>query len=330
MPCPSCWQSGNTGTLGPDARPGPISSQLMILPCFCSHSAFGTTTIPFPLQAFWPAQLPPAPAHAPLPLHSLMPVHFTLSPPALSSARAFTAPLAKSVAAAVAMRMPLLTRFINFSFPLRSPSAGRPPGGGRRKVARLGHPGWRRVSTARSATPSGFHGIEGGRMRRLDVSNPDVPGWLVALLLAVAIAATYSNGLHVPFVFDDWHTIEQNPAIRTLGRIPGYFVDPDTTTVLHENKDLRPILLVTMALNYRVSGLDPWSYHVMNLLLHWLVTLLVFRIVRDHLWLGAEATPVALSAALIVAVHPLNSEPVNYVSARSALLTAVFYLAAFD
>src|SRR5262249_50999 len=64
MPCPSCWQSGNTGTLGPDARPGPISSQLMILPCFCSHSAFGTTTIPFPLQAFWPPQLPPARALA--------------------------------------------------------------------------------------------------------------------------------------------------------------------------------------------------------------------------------------------------------------------------
>src|SRR5262249_62148279 len=100
------------------ARPGPTSSQLTILPCFCSHSAFGTTTIPFPLQAFWPAQLPPAPAHAPLPLHSLMPVHFTLSPPALSSARAFTAPLAKSVAAAVAIRMPLLTRFIDFSLSL--------------------------------------------------------------------------------------------------------------------------------------------------------------------------------------------------------------------
>ena len=40
--------------------------------------------------------------------------------------------------------------------------------------------------------------------------------------------------------------------------------------------------------------------------------------------------PVAVGAALIVAVHPLNTEPVNYVSARSALLTAVFYLAAFD
>jgi len=157
-----------------------------------------------------------------------------------------------------------------------------------------------------------------------------IPGWFVPLLLAAAIAAAYSNGLDVPFVFDDWHTIEQNPAIRTPGRIPAYFVDPDTTTILHENKDLRPLLLVTMALNYQVSGDATWSYHVVNLILHWLVALLVFRIVRDHLWLGREGPPVALGTALIVALHPLNTEPVNYVSARSALLTAVFYLGAFD
>jgi tetratricopeptide (TPR) repeat protein len=155
-------------------------------------------------------------------------------------------------------------------------------------------------------------------------------GWLVALLLAGAIAAAYGNGLDIPFVFDDWHTIEQNPAIRSPGRMLDYFVDPDTTTILRENKDLRPLLLVTMALNYQLSGLAPWSYHLVNLVLHWLASLLVFRIVRDHLWLGSEATPVAIGAALIVALHPLNTEPVNYVSARSALLTTVFYLGAFD
>jgi protein O-mannosyl-transferase len=157
-----------------------------------------------------------------------------------------------------------------------------------------------------------------------------LPAWFVPLLLAAAIGAAYSNGLDVPFVFDDWHTIEQNPAIRTPRRIPAYFVDPDTTTILRENKDLRPLLLVTMALNYQVSGSATWSYHVVNLILHWLVALLVFRIVRDHLWLGREGPPVALAAALIVALHPLNTEPVNYVSARSALLTAAFYLGAFD
>jgi protein O-mannosyl-transferase len=132
------------------------------------------------------------------------------------------------------------------------------------------------------------------------------------------------------FHFDDWHVIQDNPHVRRLASIPRFFVDPDTTTVLHENKDLRPLLMTTFAVNYAVSGLAPWSYLLGNLLLHWLVALLVLRIVRDHLWLGEAAAPVALGAALVVAVHPLDSEPVLYVSARSALLTAVFYLYAFD
>src|SRR5262245_1870658 len=67
---------------------------------------------PLPLHEFWPAQLLPAPAQPPFPLHSLMPAHFTLSPAALSSARALMAPVANSVAAAVAIRMPLLARVI--------------------------------------------------------------------------------------------------------------------------------------------------------------------------------------------------------------------------
>jgi tetratricopeptide (TPR) repeat protein len=112
--------------------------------------------------------------------------------------------------------------------------------------------------------------------------------------------------------------------------VPRFFIDPDTTTVLHENKDLRPVLLVSFALNHALSGDATWSWHALNLLLHWLTVLLVFRIVRDHRWLGEDAVPLALGAALVVAVHPLNTEPVVYLSARSALLTAVLYLAAFD
>lgn len=149
-------------------------------------------------------------------------------------------------------------------------------------------------------------------------------------MLAFVIVAAYSNALRTGFHFDDWHVIEQNPHIRSLSTIPRFFVDPDTTTILHENKDLRPLLMTTFAINYAISGYNTWSYHVFNWLLHWLVALLIFRIVRDHCWLGDAAVPVATVAALVVAVHPLNTEPVNYISARSALLTTAFYLGAFD
>jgi protein O-mannosyl-transferase len=153
---------------------------------------------------------------------------------------------------------------------------------------------------------------------------------VVAIVLAVAAAAVYWTSFDSGFHFDDSHAIEHNPFIRSLANVPRFFVDADTTTVLHENKDLRPVLLTTFALNYAISGYAPWSWHLLNLLLHWAAALLVFRIVRDHLWLGDDAVPVAAAAALLVAVHPLNTEPVVYLSARSALLVTVLYLGAFD
>ncbi|MCW5890940.1 MAG: tetratricopeptide repeat protein [bacterium] len=157
-----------------------------------------------------------------------------------------------------------------------------------------------------------------------------VERWGVPALLAIVIATTYANALHGPFVFDDWHTLERNPHLRSLANVPRFFVDPDTTTILRENKDLRPLLVTTFALNWAVSGADTWSWHATSLLLHWLACVLLYRVVRDHLWLGDAGPPVGAAAALLVALHPLNSEPANYLSSRSALLTAVCYLGAFD
>jgi Flp pilus assembly protein TadD len=154
-----------------------------------------------------------------------------------------------------------------------------------------------------------------------------LPWWAVPLILAGVIAGAYSNSLDVPFAFDDWHAIEENPAIRDLANLPRYFTDPAAFSVLRENRDLRPLLLLSLALNYQLSGLAPWSYHLVNLLLHWVVCWLNYRIVRDHLGL---AGPVALGAALLVAAHPLNTEAVNYISSRSALLTTACYVGGFD
>ncbi len=41
-----------------------------------------------------------------------------------------------------------------------------------------------------------------------------------------------------------------------------------------------PLLLTTLAINHAVSGLDPWSHHLVNIALHWLVVALIFHVVR--------------------------------------------------
>src|SRR4029077_10630310 len=153
---------------------------------------------------------------------------------------------------------------------------------------------------------------------------------LVLALLAVGIALAYSGGFGIGFNFDDTYGIAQNPAIRSLRNIPRFFTDPYTTWVDNTQVDLRPILLITYAVNYAVSGLQPWSYHVVNLLLHFTAATLVFVIVRDHVWWPAgEGRIPAAAAALFFALAPINTQPVDYVWARSALLCVTLYLGAF-
>src|SRR5262245_41943971 len=104
-----------------------------------------------------------------------------------------------------------------------------------------------------------------------------------AVLLVLVIGAAYANSFSIGFLFDDIYGIAQNPALRSLRNIPRFFADPFTLTSVRENVDVRPVLQVTYALNYAISGLAPWSYHLFNLLLHFASAMLVFFLVRDHL-----------------------------------------------
>ena len=159
---------------------------------------------------------------------------------------------------------------------------------------------------------------------------------LVVAALVLGLAVAYSNSFGVGFYFDDAFGIRDNPAIRSLANIPSFFTDPFTLTTVRENVDIRPVLVTTYAVNYAISGNDPWSYHALNLLIHFVTSLLVFLLVRDHLWWpvitrgpGGSARSPAAAAALFFALAPINNQALNYLWARSALLCTALYVAAF-
>src|SRR5262245_40981371 len=93
----------------------------------------------------------------------------------------------------------------------------------------------------------------------------------VAGILAIAIAAAYFNCLNNAFQLDDYYGLQNNEWIRSLRNIPRFFTDPFTLTSTKSNADYRPILQITYALNYAISGYAPWSWHVVNLVLHLIV-----------------------------------------------------------
>ena len=103
-------------------------------------------------------------------------------------------------------------------------------------------------------------------------------------LILVLATLTYHNTFDNSFHFDDSHSIVDNPHIRSLENIPRFFVDPTAFSVMPQGAMYRPLLLVSYALNYAVSGYEILSYHVFNLLLHvvnaGLVYLLALRLLR--------------------------------------------------
>ena len=161
---------------------------------------------------------------------------------------------------------------------------------------------------------------------------------VVGLAVVLAITAAYYNSVNNGFHLDDQYGLILNPWIRSLHNIPRYFVDPFTLTIHSANADYRPVLQATYALNYAISKYKPWSWHLLNLLLHAWVTVNVFALGRilfgrtrilPLAWLSEpEGDVVACAASLLFAVHPITTGIANYMWARSSLLVAAFALPA--
>ena len=153
---------------------------------------------------------------------------------------------------------------------------------------------------------------------------------IVLIFLALAV---YSNNYHHDYHLDSGHLIRDNSAVRSLKNIPSYFYDPSTLTTLRSNIDYRPVLQITYAFNYFISGYNTWSWHLMQILLHTVcaVGLYTFcvRLMAQFDYSPRIAAWTAFIAALFFTLHPTASGVVNYLSARSSLLTAAFLLPAF-
>lgn len=142
--------------------------------------------------------------------------------------------------------------------------------------------------------------------------------------VAVAVVAVALFGMTVSWgwVFDDPFEIVRNTSIRSLANLPEMFSQTVWAGSGVETWLYRPLTTFSFALNYAVSGLAPWSYHLVNVGLHALISVLVFRLGR--LW---GLAPIAAGlGALLFAVHPVHVEVVAAAHGRKDLLAAVFLL----
>jgi len=157
----------------------------------------------------------------------------------------------------------------------------------------------------------------------------------LALIIAAA-CVTYGNALHNEFHLDDFYRVVDNPGVERLSPVWRHFVDPRTMSTLERITAVRPMLPLTLSINYSLAGHSVVGYHLGNLLFHIIAGILAYFLCLELLrhWLKREeeklsSEVIALSAALLFTVHPVSGISVNYISARDLILMQVFLTAAF-
>jgi hypothetical protein len=134
------------------------------------------------------------------------------------------------------------------------------------------------------------------------------------LLLTVLATVTYLPALQAGWIWDDDSYILDNPAVQLPEGIVHAWV-PGATPQYY------PLVFVSFWVQHAVHGLEPFGYHLVNLLLHLASSVLLWRL------LVALRLPGALFAAALFAVHPVQVETVAWVTERKNVLSMAFSLA---
>jgi tetratricopeptide (TPR) repeat protein len=140
------------------------------------------------------------------------------------------------------------------------------------------------------------------------------------LIVVVSLATAYGNTFSAPFIFDDTINIVENLSIRRLWPPWHSLVIPAGTGLAG-----RPIVNLSLAVNYAISGGQVWSYHVFNLIVHILATLTLFGIMRRTLT-APWGSALSFFGALLWGLHPLQTQAVTYIIQRCESLMVFFFL----
>jgi tetratricopeptide (TPR) repeat protein len=151
---------------------------------------------------------------------------------------------------------------------------------------------------------------------------------ILAIVIVIFCSILYTKSIKVPFIYDDWNSIAENSHIQKLWPIWEAMSSPPGSGI-----EDRPIVCLSLSINYALGKYNPQGYHIFNLVIHILSTLVLMGIIRRTLLLPkfkkqfSDSAPwLAFSVAIIWTIHPLLTEAVTYVIQRTELLMSLFYL----
>jgi len=167
------------------------------------------------------------------------------------------------------------------------------------------------------------------------------PKYLISMSVLFIFFLTclvYTPALRNDFVWDDVQYVTENSMIRSLNTHSLYRM----LTSFHAS-NWHPLTWLSLAIDYTLWDLNPLGYHLINIILHGVNTLLVFFLViqlklktkqfngmplpfKTPLLISAPALIAPAVTALLFGLHPLHVESVAWVSERKDLLCALFVL----
>ena len=127
--------------------------------------------------------------------------------------------------------------------------------------------------------------------------------------LIVAVFGVYFNSLPNEFIFDDIPLVKNSVNVIEMG-----FWDLV--------RSYRPLRYISYALDYRIFGMNPWGFRLMNIFYHSLTVLSVFWMLQVF----GFTKRAAFFSALIFAIHPVNTDSVAYISGRRDVIMGLFYV----
>ncbi|XP_032512165.2 protein O-mannosyl-transferase TMTC1-like [Danaus plexippus] len=156
-----------------------------------------------------------------------------------------------------------------------------------------------------------------------NICNSDLAIYTMVISTAVL---SYVNSLNGDFVHDDIPAIVTNGDVVGRGSIRELFLNDFWGTAMvdpNSHKSYRPLTTLSFRINYALTGLKPWWWHVCNVLLHAACCALV---ARACVTIARLQRPFAALAALLFAVHPVHTEAVAGVVGRADVLACIFFL----
>uniref|UniRef100_A0A8C5V027 Protein O-mannosyl-transferase TMTC1 n=1 Tax=Microcebus murinus TaxID=30608 RepID=A0A8C5V027_MICMU len=151
-----------------------------------------------------------------------------------------------------------------------------------------------------------------------------------AVLLAGASCLCYGRSLQGEFVHDDVWAIVNNPDVRPGAPLRwGIFTNDFWGKGMAENtshKSYRPLCVLTFKLNIFLTGMNPFYFHAVNVILHCLVTLVLMYTCDKTVF---KNRGLAFVTALLFAVHPIHTEAVAGIVGRADVLACLLFLLAF-